>query len=100
MVLSRSQISEALRTHQKRLQMGDRLPPLTELADRAGIHRDTLYEALHGRRVSQASQARLSTMLTALEAQEKPPSRLMHVQMGPNGLALGFGAGPVGGVRK
>ena len=80
--------------------MGDRLPPLTELADRAGLHRDTLYEALHGRRISHASQARLSTMLTALEVQEKPPSRLMHVQIGPHGVALGFGVGPVGGIRR
>lgn len=100
LILSRRQISEALRSHQKRLQMGDRLVPFTELADRAGLHRDTLYEALHGRRISHTSQARLSTMLTALGAQEKPPSRLMHIQISPNGVALGFGVGPVGGVRR
>ena len=46
-VLSLRQISEALRLHQKRLQLGDDLPTLTELAERAGVHRDTLYEALN-----------------------------------------------------
>ena len=34
-VLSLRQISEALRLHQKRLQLGDDLPTLTELAERA-----------------------------------------------------------------
>lgn len=100
MSLSRQQISDALRTHQKRLQMGDKLPPLVELANRAGIHRDTLYEALRGRRISQISQTRLSMMLSALEPREIHTSKIMHIRLGPNGLSLGFGVGPVGASKQ
>jgi len=100
MAMSLHQIAVALRTHQKRLQLGDKLPSISELAERAGLHRDTLYEALNGRRISQVSQIRLSLMLTRLEAEEKPPSRLMHVRLGPGMPSLGFGVGPVGAKRR
>jgi hypothetical protein len=100
MPLSRAEISTALRTHQKRLQMGDKLLPLTELADQAGVHRDTLYEALHGHRISRKSQIRISTMLASLERQAGAPSKLMHVRLGPQGPSLGFGVGPVGVPKK
>ena len=98
-MLTQRQISIALLSHRKRLQLGDKLPSLSELANRAGLHRDTLYEALNGRRISEVSQIRLSHMLTRLEAEDKPPSRLMHVRLGSGQPSLAFGVGPVGGKR-
>jgi DNA-binding transcriptional MocR family regulator len=50
MGLSQAEIQRLLRTHQKRLQMGDSLPSISELADRAGLHRDTLYQAIAGQK--------------------------------------------------
>lgn len=100
MILSRSQIQCALAAHQMALRLGQRLPSLSELAVRAGIHRDTLYQALSGRRISTASQARLSAILTTLDVHQTQPSRLMHVHIGSNGPALRFGIGPVGAVKR
>jgi DNA-binding FadR family transcriptional regulator len=99
-MMPQAHIATALRSHQKRLQLGDKLPSMTELARRSGMHRDTLYEALNGRRISQVSQIRLSLMLSRLEAEEKPPSRLMHVRIGSGQPTLGFGVGPVGARQR
>jgi DNA-binding transcriptional MocR family regulator len=90
---TRRHISDLLRDHQKRLQMGDNLPSISELADRAGLHRDTLYQAIAGQRISQASQVRLERMLQRLSEEAQPPSRLMHVKIGHHGVSLGFGIG-------
>ena len=58
MQFTQAYISQILSTHQKRLKMGDKLPSLSELAERAGLHRDTLYQAINGERISQISQIR------------------------------------------
>lgn len=100
MIASRQQISNALRRYQISLRLGAERPSLAELAARAGIHRDTLYQALHGRRISPATQARLSVALNAISNPEESSPRLMHVRIGPNGPKLGFGIGPVGAVRR
>ena len=92
---SQAEIRQFLRTHQKRLQMGDKLPSLAELADRAGLHRDTLYQAINGERISQISQIRLERMLKRLAEEPQPPSRLMHVNINKNYPVLGFGVGPM-----
>ena len=88
-------IRQLLSTHQKRLQMGDKLPSLAELADRAGLHRDTLYQAINGERISQISQIRLERMLKRLAEEPQAPSRLMHVNINKNYPVLGFGVGPM-----
>jgi hypothetical protein len=93
MGLSQAEIQRLLRTHQKRLQMGDSLPSISELADRAGLHRDTLYQAIAGQRISQVSQTRLERILQRLSEEAQPPSRLMHVKIGHHGVSLGFGIG-------
>lgn len=91
-----AEIQQILRTHQKRIQMGDNLPSLSELAERAGLHRDTLYQIINGERISQISQIRLERMLKKLAEEPQPPSRLMHVKIGNNGVSLGFGIGSRG----
>ena len=92
-IYSQKHISELLRTHQKRLQMGDKLPSISELADRSGLHRDTLYQAIAGQRISQVSQTRLERMLQRLSEEPQPPSRLMHIKIGHHEVTLGFGIG-------
>lgn len=99
MIKSRHDISNTLRLHQKRLQMGDRLLAMKELAERAGLHRDTLYAAINGDRISEISQIRLSRMLDKLAEEPSAPSRVMHVRLGPQGPSLGFGIG-VGALKK
>jgi len=93
--LSRVQIQLQLKTHQKRLQMGDKLPSLSELAERAGLHRDTLYQAINGERISQISQIRLERILKLIASEPQPPSRLMHVNINKGYPVLGFGVGPL-----
>jgi DNA-binding transcriptional MocR family regulator len=95
MGLSQAEIQRLLRTHQKRLQMGDSLPSISELADRAGIHRDTLYQSINGDRINQVSQIRLERMLKQLSQESHPPSRLMHINLSKSNPVLGFGVGPM-----
>ena len=63
--LSISQIQEALKWHQKRLSMGDNILTISELADIAGISRQTLYKFMKGERseFGEVAQIRLSRML-------------------------------------
>lgn len=93
--LSQKNIRNILRTHQKRLQMGDNLPSLSELAERAGLHRDTLYQIINGERINQISQIRLERMLKKLAEEPQPPSRLMHININRGNPVLGFGVGPM-----
>jgi len=86
-----SEIRVALKTHQKRLQLGDDLTSITSLAERSGLHRDTIYSLLSGNRISEFSQIRLSRLIDQLEKEPSPPSRIMHVSLSNNGLKLGFG---------
>ncbi len=90
-----AEIQQILRTHQKRIQMGDNLPSLSELAERAGLHRDTLYQIINGERISQISQTRLERMLKQLAQEPQPPSRLMHININRGNPVLGFGVGPM-----
>jgi hypothetical protein len=99
MVRTQAEIRNALKSHQKRLKMGDDLVPITQLAERAGVCRDTLYASLAGDRISETSQIRLNRMLDKLAEKPSPPSRLMHVSLGPNGPRLGFGLG-VGALKR
>ena len=88
-----SEIRFALKTHQKRLQLGDDLTSITSLAERSGLHRDTIYSLLSGNRISEISQIRLSRLIDQLEKEPSPPNRLMHISLGTNGPKLGFGIG-------
>ena len=93
------QIHQFLRLHQKRLKAGDALPTLTELASRAGIHRDTIYALLKGERVCQRTQYALSRVLSEVEVETAllPKTRLMSVALknGSAGLQIGLGQQPL-----
>lgn len=90
-IRSRLEIRQALKTHQKRLRLGEKLKPLIQLAEEAGLHRDTLYAAINGERISEISQIRLSRMLDRLAEEPRAPSRLMNISFDRDGLKLGFG---------
>ena len=70
--LSIIQIQDALKWHQKRLSMGDNIPTMSELADIAGISRQTLYKFMKGERAEfgEVAQIRLSRML--MRVSEEP----------------------------
>ena len=88
-----AEIRLALRTHQKRLQLGDELQSITRLAERAGVHRDTIYSLLADNRISETSQIRLSRLIDMLASEPSPSSRLMHISLTGMAPKLGFGFG-------
>lgn len=93
MIRSRIEIQRDLKSHQKRLRLGDDIPPLRHLADMANVHRDTIYAAIAGDRINEISQIRISRMLDKIAEEPSPPSRLMNISFGPDGPKLGFGLG-------
>ena len=96
MLLTQIQVREWLASHQKRLRVGDDLPPLTEVARRAGVHRDTVYSCMAGDRINLRSQYALSRVVTELEEdmQCKTRTKLMSVTLKGGQAQLRFGIGP------
>ena len=97
-LLSQTQIREWLASHQKRLRVGDDLPPITELANRSGVHRDTAYACLAGDRINLRSQYALSRVITELEEemQGRVRTKLMSVSLTGGQAQLRFGIGTRG----
>ena len=94
-MLSQLSIRTRLKAHQKRLKAGDALPTLTELANRAGIHRDTIYALLNGDRVCQRTQYALSRVLDEVEQETSliPKTKLMSLSFNQGGVSLQIGLG-------
>jgi hypothetical protein len=90
-----SQIQQKLRQHQKRVRGGDALPTFTQLANRAGIHRDTIYALLNGDRVSERTQYALSRVLCEVEQETSltPKTKLMSLSFNQGGVSLQIGLG-------
>jgi len=88
-------IQNILNTHQRRLQFGDKLQSMTEIAKRAGVHRDTVYACLNGDRIKGRTQYALSKVLEEIEVEntEKSKTKIMNVSIGNNGIHLKFGIG-------
>jgi hypothetical protein len=95
LILTQIQIREWLASHQKRLRVGDDLPPINEVANRAGVHRDTLYACMAGDRINLRSQYALSRVITELEEemQGKVRTRLMSISLSGGQAKLRFGIG-------
>ena len=66
-----AEIQDFLNWHQKRLAMGDAIPTMSEVAERAGMSRQTLYAILNGERAEfgQAAQIRLNLVIGRLVAE-------------------------------
>jgi len=96
MLLTQNQIREWLASHQKRLRVGDDLPPMTEVANRSGVHRDTLYACMAGDRINLRSQYALSRVITELEEEMlgEVRTKLMSVSLTGGQAQLRFGIGP------
>ena len=86
-------IKDKLLTHQKRLRFGDELQTMSSIADRAGVHRDTLYALLNGDRISLRSQYAIDRALREVEEENVgvTKTRVMNVSLSPDGPRLGFG---------
>ena len=85
-VLSINQLRLAVKIYQRRLKAGDKLPPITELASLAGIHRDTIYALLADENINQRSQYAISkAMIKVTEYKEWQTSRLLTVKI--NGIS-------------
>jgi len=93
--LTQTQICERLASHQMRLQVGDDLPSITEVASRAGVHRDTIYACVAGDRINLRSQYALSRVITELEEemQGRVRTKLMSVSLTGGQAQLRFGIG-------
>ena len=96
---SLAQIQALLKQHQRRLRAGDALPTIVEIANRAGIHRDTIYALLNGDRVCGRTQYALSRVMREVEVETAllPKTRLMSVTFknGNAGLQIGLGKQPL-----
>jgi hypothetical protein len=94
-MLSFAKIRKSLKTHQKRLQFGENLQSISEIAKRAGVHRDTLYACLNGDRINGRTQYALSKVLEEIEAENmyKSKTKIMNISIGKNGANLNFGIG-------
>jgi len=90
---SHSSLRNKLSLHQKRLRLGDQLQPMSSIADRAGVHRDTLYALLNGERIAPRSQYAINRVLREIEEENVgvTKTRVMSVSLGPDGPRLGFG---------
>jgi DNA-binding transcriptional regulator YhcF (GntR family) len=81
--LSLSQLREWLRVHQRRLAAGDKLPTISDIARRAGLHRDTIYALLNGDHVETRTQNGLSRVIREIEEETAlyPKTKLLSIRM-------------------
>jgi DNA-binding phage protein len=71
MILTIKEIKSWLNFHQNRLQIGDQIPSMSEIALKAGISRQTLYAMLNGERseFGQVAQIRLSRVISQISSE-------------------------------
>ena len=91
--LAQSKIRQLLLEHQKRRKAGDSLPSISNVALRAGVHRDTIYALLSGDRINIRSQYALSRVMTEIqqETHGARKTRVMNLRFSGQGVQLGFG---------
>lgn len=98
-VMSIDTIYRLLETHRRRLKAGDQLPFFTEIARRAGIHRDTIYALLNGEQVSERTQYALTRVMREIEVETacNTKTKLMSVSLnqGAPRLHIGLQAAPI-----
>ena len=100
-VLTKVEIIVWLKTIQLSSKYGEKSIPLSDIAKKSQIHRDTLYEAINGR-MSETTQKRLSLVIERLEAEfeGKTRTKLAHVAISNNQVKLGFGISNTPILRK
>ena len=92
--LSLAQIRSWLQAHQKRLQYGDIVIPISAIANKAGISRQTLYAVLNGDRTEfgQVAQIRLSRVIQEITSHpDYQVSRMMRLDLSGVAPRIRFG---------
>lgn len=92
--LSLAQIRSWLQAHQKRLQYGDLVIPISAIANKAGISRQTLYAVLNGERAEfgQVAQIRLSKVIQEITSHpDYQVSRMMRLDFSCAAPRIRFG---------
>jgi AcrR family transcriptional regulator len=92
-VMSLQQIRVWLQQNQRRRKLGEAVPTMAELADRAGVSRQTLYALLNDKRseFGYVAQVRLSQVIQGFAANPSyQSSRLMQVAIGPGQPRIRF----------
>jgi DNA invertase Pin-like site-specific DNA recombinase len=92
--LSIAQIQSWLQAHQKRLQYGDLVIPISAIAIKAGISRQTLYAVLNGERAEfgQVAQIRLSRVIQEITSHpDYQVSRMMRLDLSGVAPRIRFG---------
>jgi transcriptional regulator with XRE-family HTH domain len=95
MTRSISEIQDFLKWHQKRLALGDAIPTMSELAQGAGMSRQTLYAILRGERAEfgKSAQIRLNLVINRLSAEPAyQHTKMMRVELGNGLLRIRFGS--------
>ena len=94
-LLSYVQLCTWLRQHQRRIGLDATLPSISEIARRAGLHRDTIYALLNGDRVCQRTQYALSRVLREVENETShlTKTKLMSLSFNQSGVSLQIGLG-------
>ena len=92
--LSINQIQSWLQAHQKRLQYGDLVIPISAIATKAGISRQTLYAVLNGERseFGQIAQIRLSRIIQEITNEPNyQVSKMVRVDLSSGVARIRFG---------
>jgi DNA invertase Pin-like site-specific DNA recombinase len=92
--LTIQQIQLWLQAHQKRLQHGDLVSPISAIAIKAGISRQTLYAVLNGERdeFGQVAQIRLSRVIQEIASHpDYQVSRMMRLDLSGAAPRIRFG---------
>ena len=94
MTLTIKNIQFWLKAHQKRLQHGDPVLPISAIANKAGISRVTLYAVLNGERAEfgQVAQIRLSKVIQEITSHhDYQVSRMMRLDLSGAAPRIRFG---------
>jgi len=94
MVLSLSEIRGFLLSLRLRQRLGEHVPTYTELANTAGVSRQTLYALLRNERseFGDVAQIRLSRVIAQISADPAyQQTRLMRLSLSPDGPRLHIG---------
>ena len=98
-ILDFNHLRSWLRTHQHRLGAGDEFPFISDIAKRAGIHRDTIYALLNGDNVSERTQYALTRVIREIEEEtaSNTKTKLMSISLnqGVPRLHIGLQATPI-----
>ena len=93
-ILTITQIQFWLKIHQKRIQYGDLVIPISAIANKAGISRQTLYAVLNGERsqFGQVAQIRLSRVIQGITSDpDYQVSRMMRLDLSGAAPRIRFG---------